>query len=201
MSNAELGWTERPERLASVCAIAAGSIFLTASPAAADCASLAGKTFGPATITAATNVAPPSSVVGTEIPAPVALNAPFCRIQGSIKPSPDSDIAFEVWLPPQSAWNGKSEGVGNGGFAGSLLYGAMDRALEGGYAVSGTDTVIPAALWTRDGRSAIPKRSRTSAGGRSMRRPRRPRRSSKPITPRPQPTPISAAARTAAGKR
>ncbi len=140
MSNAELGWTERPERLASVCAIAAGSIFLTAGPAAADCASLAGKTFGPATITAATNVAPPSSVVGTEIPAPVALNAPFCRIQGSIKPSPDSDIAFEVWLPPQSAWNGKYEGVGNGGFAGSLLYGAMDRALEGGYAVSGTDT-------------------------------------------------------------
>jgi Tannase and feruloyl esterase len=140
MSNAELGWTERPERLARACAVAASAILLTAVPAAADCASLAGETFGNATITAATNVAPPSSVVGTEVPMPVALNAPFCRIQGSIKPSPDSDIAFEVWLPPQSAWNGKYEGVGNGGFAGSLLYGAMDRALEGGYAVSATDT-------------------------------------------------------------
>ena len=68
------------------------------------------------------------------------MNAPFCRVQGSIKPSPDSDIAFEVWLPPQSAWNGKYEGVGNGGFAGYVLYGAMDRALEGGYAVSATNT-------------------------------------------------------------
>ena len=68
------------------------------------------------------------------------MNAPFCRVQGSIKPSSDSDIAFEVWLPPEAAWNGKYEGVGNGGFAGSLIYPAMDWALEAGYAVSGTDT-------------------------------------------------------------
>jgi hypothetical protein len=52
----------------------------------------------------------------------------------------DSDIKFEVWLPPESAWNGKYQGIGNGGFAGSLIYRSMDRSLKAGYAVSGTDT-------------------------------------------------------------
>ena len=43
-------------------------------------------------------------------------------------------------MPPQAAWNSKYEGVGNGGFAGSLIYPSMDWALEAGYAVSGTNT-------------------------------------------------------------
>ena len=67
------------------------------------------------------------------------VNAPFCRVQGAIKASADSDIKFEVWLPPAKAWNGKYEGVGNGGFAGSLIYSPIAWALEAGYAVSGTD--------------------------------------------------------------
>ncbi len=141
MSNAKLGWTNRSSHLAGASAVAAFWLaFTTGAAAAADCGALAGKTFGDATISAATNVSPPSSVVGMDPPTPVAVNAPFCRIQGSIKPSSDSDIAFEVWLPPQAAWNSKYEGVGNGGFAGSLIYPSMDWALEAGYAVSGTTT-------------------------------------------------------------
>jgi feruloyl esterase len=112
----------------------------TGAASAASCASLAGKTFGNATITAATNVAPPSALVGKDPPTPVSVNAPFCRVQGTIKPTSDSDIGFEIWLPPEGAWNGKYEGIGNGGFAGSLILPSMDWALEGGYAVSGTDT-------------------------------------------------------------
>jgi feruloyl esterase len=111
---------------------------------AADCGSLAGKAFGAAQVTAATSVSPPSSVVNIDFPTgPVAISAPFCRVQGTIKPSADSDIKFEVWLPAEGAWNGKYEGVGNGGFAGSLLYPAMAWALQGGYAVSATDTGHP----------------------------------------------------------
>ena len=141
MSNAMMQWTQRRWRFAAMGSVATCALSFGAGGAeAADCGSLAGKTFGPATITAATNVAPPSSVMGSDVRTSVALNAPFCRVQGSIKPSPNSDIAFEVWLPPQAAWNGKYEGVGNGGFAGYVLYGAMDRALEGGYAVSATNT-------------------------------------------------------------
>ncbi len=60
--------------------------------------------------------------------------------RGVLKLSADSDIRFEVWLPPESAWNGKYQGIGNGGFAGSLIYRSMDRSLEADYAVSGTDT-------------------------------------------------------------
>ena len=108
--------------------------------AAASCESLTGKTFGDASIATATPVMPPFSVMGLDPPAPVAVNAPFCRVQGTLKPSADSDIKFEVWLPPADKWNGKYQGVGNGGFAGSLIYPSMDWALEGGYAVSGTDT-------------------------------------------------------------
>ena len=52
-------------------------------------------------------------------PTPQAVNAPFCRVEGVIRPSADSDISFEVWLPPAGAWNGKFSEIGNGGFAGS----------------------------------------------------------------------------------
>jgi tannase/feruloyl esterase len=66
---------------------------------------------------------------------------PFCRVSGVIKPSQDSNINFEVWLP-LSGWNGKFQGVGNGGFAGSINYvhGGMAQALSLGYATASTDT-------------------------------------------------------------
>ncbi len=107
---------------------------------AQDCESLVGKAYGDATVSAATNVTPPFSVTGKDPPTPVSVDAPFCRVEGTIKPSADSDIKFEVWLPPEGSWNGKYQGVGNGGFAGSLIYAPMSWALEAGYAVSGTDT-------------------------------------------------------------
>src|ERR1700693_3603646 len=96
-------------RLATAGAVAACALSGASGAMAADCGSLAGKTFGDATITAATNVSPPSSVVGKDPPNPVAINAPFCRVQGTLKSSPDSDVAFEVWLPLEGAWNGKYE--------------------------------------------------------------------------------------------
>ena len=63
----------------------------------------------------------------------------FCRVQGVIQPSPDSHIEFEVWLP-KSGWNGRYEGLGNGGFAGSIDYGGLADAVASGYAAAGTDT-------------------------------------------------------------
>ena len=141
MSHCKSRWLKQNLRPVLAGAAATSALALAASgAAAADCGALAGRTFGDATIAAATNVSPPSSVVGLDPPTPVAVKAPFCRIQGTIKPSPDSNIVFEVWLPSQSAWNGKYEGIGNGGFAGSLIYAPMDWALEAGYAVSATDT-------------------------------------------------------------
>lgn len=63
----------------------------------------------------------------------------FCRVAATITPTSDSDIKVEVWLPA-SGWNGKYQAVGNGGWAGSITYGAMARALRDGYATSSTDT-------------------------------------------------------------
>jgi feruloyl esterase len=63
----------------------------------------------------------------------------FCRATGSIKPSPDSDIRFEVWLPAQN-WNGKFLQTGNGGAAGSIVYASLADPLARGYAVANTDT-------------------------------------------------------------
>lgn len=66
----------------------------------------------------------------------------FCRVQASARPSSDSDIRVEVWLPVASAWNGKLRGTGNGGLGGGT--GASPRALAQamslGYATTGTNT-------------------------------------------------------------
>lgn len=72
---------------------------------------------------------------------PIRALPDFCRVQASIQPSPDSNIGIEVWLPV-SRWNGKFQGIGNGGFAGSINYGAtgLALALRRGYATAATDT-------------------------------------------------------------
>src|SRR5262245_55704600 len=64
---------------------------------------------------------------------------PFCRIAGTIKPTAESDIRFEVWLPLDK-WNTKYAQVGNGGWAGVISYGQMQDQLRRGYAVASTNT-------------------------------------------------------------
>ena len=56
------------------------------------------------------------------------------------KPSSDSDITIEVWLPLSTAWNGKLQAVGNGGWAGVISFGALAAAVSQGYASASTDT-------------------------------------------------------------
>jgi feruloyl esterase len=71
-------------------------------------------------------------------PANFAALPAFCRIAGTIQPTPDSDIRFEVWLP-LSGWNGKFVGGGNGVWAGSIAYGDMVTPLAHGYATAASD--------------------------------------------------------------
>jgi len=68
----------------------------------------------------------------------------FCRVTGVIRPTSDSDIRFEVWLPG-AGWNGNFQGMGNGGFAGAIDYGApgftgLAAAVSRGSATAATDT-------------------------------------------------------------
>src|SRR5262249_17016731 len=109
------------------------------------CAKLVGLTFeGNTSITAATPVASGTLVVS---PTVTAVNLPpFCRVQGVSKPSSDSNILFEVWLPQPDRWNTRFLSSGEGGYAGNLGYtrngldGSMDELLRRGYATAGTDT-------------------------------------------------------------
>ena len=104
------------------------------------CEALANLTLTNATITSATSVAAgsykPPAVPG--LPAPTKDLPAFCRVAGIAKPTSDSEIHFQVWLPV-SGWNGKYEQVGNGGFAGTIPFSAMAQPLLQGYATAATD--------------------------------------------------------------
>lgn len=62
----------------------------------------------------------------------------FCRVAATARPTPDSDIRFEVWLP-LAHWNGKYLGGGNGVWAGTIAYDNMVPGLLAGYVASATD--------------------------------------------------------------
>jgi feruloyl esterase len=62
-----------------------------------------------------------------------------CRVAAVLKPSPDSHIEMELWLPTEN-WNGKFLAAGNGGWAGSIDTSAMATSLARGYATASNDT-------------------------------------------------------------
>ncbi|MFW7266442.1 tannase/feruloyl esterase family alpha/beta hydrolase [Gluconacetobacter sp. Hr-1-5] len=66
-------------------------------------------------------------------------NPAFCRVAMTLHPTSASQIRTEIWLP-QEGWNGKLLGVGNFGWAGSLMYDGMATGIGAGYAVASTDT-------------------------------------------------------------
>lgn len=111
---------------------------LAAAPAlGATCESLATLALPATTIVSAAPVAA-GSFTAPQGP-PIAGVPAFCRVTGAIKPSTDSDIQFEVWLP-SVGWNSKFKGMGNGGFAGSMDHRGLARAVSAGYAAAATDT-------------------------------------------------------------
>ena len=63
----------------------------------------------------------------------------FCRVGGVIRPTRDSHIEFEVWMPA-AGWNGKFYGLDNGGFAGAISHAQLAQAVGRGYAAASTDT-------------------------------------------------------------
>src|SRR5262245_19584759 len=107
--------------------------------AAGSCSDLAKAALPNTTITLAAPVS-----AGTFSPTPAGNEGftdlpAFCRVAATLRPTADSEIKMEVWLPA-SGWNGKFQAVGNGAFGGSIAYPAMARALARGYAAASTDT-------------------------------------------------------------
>lgn len=62
----------------------------------------------------------------------------FCRIAATLKPTPQSNIRIELWLP-ETNWNGRFLGTGNGGGAGNINYGPLGNGIKNGYATVNTD--------------------------------------------------------------
>lgn len=111
-------------------------VTMPGSTAAADCSGLTSATLPNAKILAATtlsgSVTGPDGKVYSNLP-------PFCSVSILAMPSPDSAINILLWMP--ETWNGRFEGTGNGGYAGSMgIDGpAMVYAVSNGWAVASND--------------------------------------------------------------
>src|SRR5215475_13573021 len=90
-----------------------------------DCASLTRLNLPHTTIISAAiasegRVPPPAASTNA---APL-IAAAHCAVQAVTRPTEDSEIRFELWLPT-SEWNGKFLQLGNGGWAGQINLAAM----------------------------------------------------------------------------
>jgi hypothetical protein len=110
------------------------SLQIGPSAAASMCANLTGLSLPQTKITLARSYRAGEMVSGVT-KAPVGL----CRVAGTSKPSSDSNIKFEVWVPTNGRWNGKYEQIGNGGFAGTIWVSYIADAVSRGYAAAATD--------------------------------------------------------------
>jgi feruloyl esterase len=113
--------------------ISAASPRVAAAVAHGSCEHLTSLRLEDTTIASATEIAgpsftPPGSTAITNLPA-------FCRVVAVTRPA----VRFEVWMP-RDTWNGKFQGVGNGGTAGVISYGALAEGIRRGYATTSTDT-------------------------------------------------------------
>ena len=119
--------------------LGAMTLFSSISIAAVPCESLVSLSLPNTTITSAQSVAADKYVApaGNQEAAFRSMPA-FCRITATLRPSSDSDIKMEVWLPAQG-WNGYFQGRGTGGMGGSIPLPAMAATLKSGFATAGTD--------------------------------------------------------------
>jgi feruloyl esterase len=128
-----------------------GALLLGAPSAfgATSCEDLSKATLPNTTITLAQTVAtgaftPPPAPAGRGGRGPQSFaDVPaFCRIQATLKPTSDSDIKMELWMPVTASWNGKLRGTGNGGLGGGagVNAGALANGVRLGYATVGNNT-------------------------------------------------------------
>jgi feruloyl esterase len=116
--------------------ISAAVAILSTAVHAAGCEGLAALSTAKGAIVAAQTVA------GGSFTPPDGANAlqqlpAFCRVIVRLKPTSDSDIGAEIWLPAN--WNGKLLAIGSGGWGGAVDFAGLARGLRRGYATLATD--------------------------------------------------------------
>ncbi len=128
--------------LALVSLLAAGCGGAGDSPATSaeqvSCESLAGTTLAGGTVRSAAAI-PAGDYTPPGQPGAVSGLPAFCRVTVTMKPSTDSNIEVEVWMPRQN-WNGRFLGNGSGGGGGGILYfSGLVEGLRRGFASAITD--------------------------------------------------------------
>jgi len=84
MSAVRSEWFERRRLAIAGASFAALAAYGAGAARAENCESLVGKAYSDATVSAATDITPPFSVAGKDPPTPVSVDAPFCRVEGSV---------------------------------------------------------------------------------------------------------------------
>jgi feruloyl esterase len=111
-----------------------GALGMCGAAHAIDCSSLVSVTSDSSTMTAADSITPPATIGGA------AVTVPLCRVQGTARPTSDSEIKFEVWLPPTAgAWTGRMKVNGTGGYAGATPYARLAQDVGDGFVSAGSN--------------------------------------------------------------
>ncbi len=117
------------------------NLLVHAGATAATCESLVKfKGTVPGTTVSSATLVPQGSKLGpaeTDADAPNvgAIDVSFCRVVAVIPRA----INVEVWLPLPDDWNGKLQGVGNGGMNGTISYAALSAGVKRRYATVSSD--------------------------------------------------------------
>ena len=68
------------------------------------------------------------------------VDAKFYRVQGVARPSADSEIKFEVWIPTDvKDWSGRFKLNGTGGYAGAIPYPRLVQDIGDGFVTAGSN--------------------------------------------------------------
>jgi feruloyl esterase len=127
-------------------AASVGMLAAATSAGAATCESLASLTLPNVTITAAQTI-PAGNYTAAN--GQTFSNLPtFCRVAAMATPTSQSDINFEVWMPPAGTWNGIFRGEGSGGSAGAITFSLMANAIQREYATMSNDNGHTGSNWS-----------------------------------------------------
>lgn len=110
------------------------------------CQSLTSLALPGVTISAA-QIIPPGSY--TAASGQTFSNLPtFCRVAATATPTNESNINFEVWMPPAGTRNRTFRGEGSGGSAGAITFSLMANAIQRNYATMSNDNGHTGSNWS-----------------------------------------------------
>ncbi len=131
--------TARIRRAALAAAVATATLSVPAMASAEPCEALRDLILPQAVVTSAVTVeAGPFPIQDASGARYTPMLPTRCVVDGTTRPTRDSEIRFQIWLPT-TGWNGKYLQTGNGGWGGSVRPGALADGIQRGYAVAGTD--------------------------------------------------------------